>query len=108
MAKIKVRVWAFNWEDAGGPGHKLFPSESEFHAYLHDQIADCRSPCVRRLLMKNNVEDAFRAWANEPPNEPSYRFEWNVYELEYPFPSKRNLISNRVKGTNGRRERKSA
>ena|ERR1035441_9049857 len=85
MAHLKTKLWSFEWDDAGGHGMKLFPSEEEFHAFLYNQAVTCDSKRVQRLLSKNMIEEAYLAWREESGDEPFYRYEWNAHELEIPL-----------------------
>ena len=64
---------------------RLFASEDALHAYLYNQAVTSDSRRVQRLLAENKVEEAYRAWREECGDEPSFRFECNVHELEIPL-----------------------
>jgi hypothetical protein len=82
--RLEIQVWSFVWDDAGGPGLKLFPTRESLQAYMHNQIAGCESEAVQRLLTQNRVEEAFRLWESEC-DESEHRYEWDVHELDYPI-----------------------
>lgn len=84
MANQKIKVWSFEWNDAGGPGMRLFTSEEEFHACLFNQAVTSDSKQVQRLLAANKIEEAYLAWRAETDDEPFYRYEWNTHEMEIP------------------------
>ena len=82
MPYQKTKVWSFEWDDAGGPGLKLFSSEEELHAYLYNQAVTCESKRVQRLLSQNKIKEAYLAWREVDENDTSGRYEWNVQEIE--------------------------
>ncbi len=84
MASEKIKVWSFEWDDAGGPGMKLFASEEEFHAFLFNQASTSDSKLVQRLLAQNKTEQAYLVWRNENDEEPFYKYNWSTHEVEPP------------------------
>ena len=64
---------------------KLFASEEALHAYLYNQAVTSNSKHVQRLLAEDRIEEAYLAWREANGDEPTFRYEWNVHELDIPI-----------------------